>query len=317
VSLMFLLYQHHRKGYETLFSGIDRGAIIRPNEIKVHERVGRGSFGDVYRGMFRGTEVAVKKILAAQLTRDFVTELYQEAALMQEIRHPNVLTFMGVCTIPPEVCIITEYMPRGSVYILLHDTSYTLTYDRVRKMALDTCRGMNYLHRSTPAIIHRDLKSHNLLVDENFKVKVSDFGLSRIIEDEVATTLTACGTPCWTAPEILRNHRYGVEADVYSFAIVLWEFCTRLDPYEGMPPFQVVVAVATNGLRPDMPETVPARFKKIIKHCWEDAPEDRPGFDELIATFEALQVDDIQADTPQPKNVRRKKKATEKQITLD
>jgi len=114
------------------------------------------------------------------------------------MRHPHTLTFMGLCTNHPDICIITEYMPRGSVYQILHNKTIELSWDLIRRMALDTCKGMNYLHCSNPIIIHRDLKSHNLLVDESWKVKVSDFGLSRKIEDEVATTLTACGTPCWT-----------------------------------------------------------------------------------------------------------------------
>jgi serine/threonine protein kinase len=97
-----------------------------------------------------------------------------------------------------------------------------LSWSRVRRIAVDAAKGMAYLHYRNPAIIHRDLKSHNLLVDENWKVKVCDFGLSRIYGDTQGNAMTACGTPCWTAPEILRNSHYTTKADVYSFGIVLW-----------------------------------------------------------------------------------------------
>jgi len=114
----------------------------------------------------------------------------------------------------------------------------------IKRMMMDAAKGMNYLHKSNPMIIHRDLKSHNLLVDENWKVKVCDFGLSKILENQSDfNNMTACGTASWTAPEILRNEKYTEKADVYSYGIVLWECVTREDPYVGMPPFQVVLAV--------------------------------------------------------------------------
>lgn len=133
---------------------------------------------------------------------------------------------------------------------------------------------MAYLHGAQ--IIHRDLKSHNLLVDRHWTIKVGDFGLSRAM-DQTASTMTACGTPCWTAPEVLNNERYTIKADVYSFGICLWEMCTREDPYEGMPPYNVIIAVATKvfflgshrsnfeGLRPTpVPETTFNGFQVII-----------------------------------------------------
>jgi len=180
-------------------------------------------------------------------------------------------------------------MPRGSLFKTLHDETVELDHEMIRKMMFDAAKGMNYLHKSDPVIIHRDLKSHNLLVDENWKVKVCDFGLSKILETQSdVTTMTACGTPSWTAPEILRNEMYTAKADVYSFGIVLWECMTREDPYYGMPPFQVVLAVGTKGMRPTIPIDCPLKWKELITSCWSEDPNFRPSFDDIVVLLEDM-----------------------------
>jgi len=194
------------------------------------------------------------------------------------------------CTVAkPDLCIVTEFVSRGSLNKILHDKDVILELDHVRKMALDACKGMAYLHGAH--IIHRDLKSHNLLVDKNWNIKVADFGLSRAVEETGANlTLTACGTPCWTAPEVLRSQRYTFFADVYSFGICLWEMVARDDPYCGTPPYQVVIAVATTNLRPTMPKNMHTEFAQIITKCWDEIPETRPTFGNLIVNFTELQL---------------------------
>jgi len=205
---------------------------------------------------------------------------------MINLRHPNVLIFLGVCTEVPDICIVCEYMERGSLYDILHDSHYLISDEHIRKFCMDTAKGMSYLHQER--IIHRDLKSHNLLVDQFWKCKVSDFGLSRRIEDELSGTMTACGTPCWTAPEVLNNEKYGEKADVYSFAICLWEMCTREEPYHGRPPFRVVVAVATEGLRPTIPDDCNVFYRTLMTNCWSAYPDERPSFDEILDELEMV-----------------------------
>jgi len=165
-----------------------------------------------------------------------------------------------------------------------------LEWDLLIRIAIDVSRGMYYLHRSIPPIIHRDLKSHNLLVDDNFKVKIGDFGLSKLIVPETSyNAMTACGTPAWTAPEVLRNERYTTSADVYSFGLVLWELLSREEPHHGMPAFQVVFAVGTQGIRPPIPVNTPDDFALLIEECWSENPYDRPPFDEIVTRLEQFQ----------------------------
>jgi serine/threonine protein kinase len=121
----------------------------------------------------------------------------------------------------PNLCIVTEFVQRGALKGVLYDQSIRLPYQQRLRMLHGAALGVGHLHALEPAIIHRDLKPSNLLVDENWNVKVADFGFARIKEENA--TMTRCGTPCWTAPEILRGEKYSEKADVYSFGIIMWE----------------------------------------------------------------------------------------------
>jgi tRNA A-37 threonylcarbamoyl transferase component Bud32 len=261
---------------------------LKISEIQWGKRIGRGSFGEVYSATWRGTNVAVKKLSVHNLDREVLKEIFREVTIMRGLRHPNVLQFLGACTEPPDVYIVIEFMPKGSLYQIIHDKTIALPWDRIRTIAIDAARGMSYLHNSDPIIIHRDLKSQNLLVDDNWRVKVCDFGLSRIYKDTQSTKMTACGTPCWTAPEVLRRNRYTVKADVYSFGVVLWEMITREEPFKGMPPFQVILLVGTQGQRPDIPNYCPPQYAQLIEDCWQEDPDKRPSFEDIITRLESF-----------------------------
>jgi serine/threonine protein kinase len=124
---------------------------------------------------------------------------------MLRLRHPNVVLFMGAITRVPNLSIVTEFLPRGSLFRLIHRPNNQLDEKRRLRMALDVARGMNYLHNCTPVIVHRDLKSPNLLVDKNWVVKVCDFGLSRMKNNTFLSSRSTAGTAEWMAPEVLRN----------------------------------------------------------------------------------------------------------------
>eukprot|EP01090_Pellita_catalonica_P020957 TRINITY_DN7711_c0_g1_i1.p1 TRINITY_DN7711_c0_g1~~TRINITY_DN7711_c0_g1_i1.p1 ORF type:complete len:530 (+),score=70.55 TRINITY_DN7711_c0_g1_i1:14-1603(+) len=273
-------------GFTSLFEEIDPGDLI------VGVRIGKGSFAEVFKALWHGTEVAVKKLPAHSLTDDFYADLEREAELMQTLRHPNVLQFLGACMIAPDICIVMEFMPRGSLYKILHDNNIDLPWPLRKRMAVDAAKGMNYLHCSDPPILHRDLKSHNLLVDEHWKVKVCDFGLSRIFEQTLSATMTSCGTPCWTAPEVLRGQHYTEKADVYSFGIVLWEMVTREDPFKGMQPFRVVFAVGQQKLRPTMPADCPVEWRQLILDTWQEEHTERLSFAEAIKRLGTFTYED-------------------------
>ncbi|XP_039018769.1 probable serine/threonine-protein kinase SIS8 isoform X2 [Hibiscus syriacus] len=174
-------------------------------DLQIGERIGIGSYGEVYRADWNGTEVAVKKFLDQDFSGDALVQFKCEVEIMLRLRHPNVVLFMGAVTHSPHFSILTEFLPRGSLYKLLHRPNLQLDEKRRMRMALDVAKGMNYLHTSHPTIVHRDLKTPNLLVDKNWVVKVCDFGLSRMKHHTFLSSKSTAGTPEWMAPEVLRN----------------------------------------------------------------------------------------------------------------
>lgn len=210
-------------------SQIDSDLLEIPyDELELDKKIGRGSFGEVYKCHWRGTTIAVKVLTDQAMNEETMAEFKTEVNMMNKVRHPNVVLLMGICSTAPHLSIITEYLPRGSMYRLLHHTQVSLEFRRRLKMAIDISKGMAYLHSATPTIVHRDLKSPNLLVDENFTVKICDFGLARVKENTFVQTINGCaGTPNWMAPEVLRNEKFTEKADVFSMGVILWEVSDR------------------------------------------------------------------------------------------
>ncbi|KAK1287306.1 Serine/threonine-protein kinase EDR1 [Acorus calamus] len=252
-------------GYESTKSDVALDDVaeweIQWEEITLGERIGLGSYGEVYRGDWHGT-----------------------IRIMKRLRHPNVVLFMGAITRVPNLSIVTEFLPRGSLFRLIHRPNNQLDERRRLRMALDVARGMNYLHNCTPIVVHRDLKSPNLLVDKNWVVKVCDFGLSRMKQSTFLSSRSTAGTAEWMAPEVLRNEPSDEKCDVYSFGVILWELSTLQQPWGGMNPMQVVGAVGFQERRLDIPEDMDPVIADIITKCWQ-TPEQvnipRPGEPEV------------------------------------
>lgn len=153
-----------------------------------------------------------------------------------------VLQFIAACRKPPVYCIITEYMSQGTLRMYLNKKEpYSLSTETILRLALDISRGMEYLH--SQGVIHRDLKSNNLLLNDDMRVKVADFGTS-CLETQCQETKGNKGTYRWMAPEMIKEKPYARKVDVYSFGIVLWELTTALLPFQGMTPVQAAFAVA-------------------------------------------------------------------------
>ncbi|CAN8256586.1 unnamed protein product [Cochlearia groenlandica] len=258
-------------------------------DLQIGERIGIGSYGEVYRAEWNETEVAVKKFLDQDFSGDALTQFKSEIEIMLRLRHPNVVLFMGAVTRPPNFSILTEYLPRGSLYRLLHRPNHQIDEKRRMRMALDVAKGMNYLHTSHPTVVHRDLKSPNLLVDKNWVVKVCDFGLSRMKHHTYLSSKSTAGTPEWMAPEVLRNEPANEKCDVYSFGVILWELATSRIPWKGLNPMQVVGAVGFQNRRLEIPDDIDTTVAQIIRDCWQTEPHLRPSFTQLMRSLKRLQ----------------------------
>ena len=262
------------------------GIEIDYGEISMQEQIGNGAFAIVHRGTYRGVEVAVKRLKLNQVNERAVTDFHTELAVMKSLRHPNIVQAKGACVEP--VCLVTEFCSNGSLFDVLHNRDIELSWRLKLKLAYDAARGMNFLHTHSPIIIHRDLKSLNLIIDGDWNLKVSDFGLSRF---KVPTMMTGqCGTYQWMAPEVVGGHRYTESADVYSFGINLWEIYTRRIPHANLSPIQAAVAVMKKGLRPELPVDTPPDYAQLVRDCWAQNPLLRPSFGSILVRLGKITV---------------------------
>ena len=255
-------------------------------ELHMGARIGSGAFGEVVRAIYQGTDVAVKRMSSA--ATGAAGDFRREVALLTKLRHPHVVLFMGACVTPSELCIVMEFAANGSLWAVLHGRARGECTPRRRlQWAAETAKGMAYLHSRSPPIVHRDLKSGNLLVCQDWHIKVSDFGLARTKSSDAARTQV--GTYAWMAPEVLENKPYDERADIYSFAIVLWELLTAVEPFKGMHPMQVMRAI-DKGERPPVPPNpdCPPDYVALMRACWEREPEARPTFREGLERLSAM-----------------------------
>ncbi|KAL5778292.1 hypothetical protein ACOSP7_011218 [Xanthoceras sorbifolium] len=253
--------------------------------LKYEYKITSGSYGDLYKGTFCSQEVAIKVLMSEHLNENIRKEFAQEVYIMRNIRHKNVVQFIGACTRPPKLCIVTEFMSGGSMYDFLHKQKGGFKLPSLLRVAMDVSRGMNYLHQND--IIHRDLKAANLLMDENGVVKVADFGVARV-QPQSGVMTAETGTYRWMAPEVIEHKPYGHKADVFSFGIVLWELLTGKLPYEDLTPLQAAVGVVQKGLRPTIPRYTHREFAELLERCWQQDPSLRPEFSEITELLQHL-----------------------------
>ncbi|KAI3745247.1 hypothetical protein L1987_58356 [Smallanthus sonchifolius] len=281
---------------------------IDPQFLTLDHKVASGSFGDLYKGAYRSQEVAIKMLKAEHITTNMQQEFAQEVYIMRKIRHKNVVQFIGACTEPSNLCIVTEFMSGGSLYDYLHKQKGTFKLPVLLKVAIDISRGMNYLHQNN--IIHRDLKAANLLMDENDVVKVADFGVARV-KAQTGVMTAETGTYRWMAPEVIEHKSYDLKVDVFSFGIVLWELLTGKLPYEYLTPVQAAIGVVQKGLRPTIPKNTQPKLAKLLVRCWQKDSSLRPNFSEIIDILKKISTEVENAE-----DRRRAEKASNRFLSL-
>lgn len=275
-----IAYAGHCETISTMLRGAEWE--IQWDDLQIGDRIGIGSYGEVFHADLNGTEVAVKRFLDQDLTGDALVQFKCEVEIMLRLRHPNVVLFMGAVTRPPNLSILTEYLPRKSLYRLLHNPSHHIDERRRIRMAFDVAKGMNYLHTSHPTIVHRDLKSPNLLVDRNWNVKVCDFGLSRLKHQTFLSSKSTAGTPEWMAPEVLKNEPSNEKSDIFSYGVILWELLTMRVPWSELNAMQVVGAVGFQNRRLDIPADADPTIAQLITDCWQNEQQLRPCFAQIM-----------------------------------
>ncbi|XXG85125.1 hypothetical protein AAC387_Pa11g0272 [Persea americana] len=273
-----------------------RCCVIDCNEVDMNEAtlIGEGAYGEIYLVKWRGTNVAAKTIRPSIASNIRVKNIFlKELALWQRLLHPNIVQFLGVLNCD-RLIFLTEYLCNGSLYDILKKKG-RLDPVTVVAYALDIARGMNYLHQNKPhPVIHRDLTPRNILQDEAGRLKIIDFGLSKITlekESYGAYKMTGgTGSYRYMAPEVYRRESYGKHVDVFSFALVVYEMFHGGPTNRRESPESVADRRAYEDARPSLSSSVyPNAMKKLLQECWHKDPESRPSFEEIITQLELIQ----------------------------
>ncbi|XP_047040465.1 tyrosine-protein kinase Abl isoform X2 [Helicoverpa zea] len=284
-----LLYPAPKRSKPSVFplAPPDHWEIDRTDIVMKH-KLGGGQYGDVYEAAWKrgNITVAVKTLKDDTMAlKDFL----EEAAIMKEMRHPNLVQLLGVCTREPPFYIITEFMSRGNLLDYLRTGSRDCVPGAVvlMYMATQIASGMSYLE--SRSFIHRDLAARNCLVGENHLVKVADFGLARLMRDDTYTAHAGAKFPIkWTAPEGLAYNTFSTKSDVWAFGILLWEIATYgMSPYPGVD-LADVYHMLEKGYRMECPPGCPAAVYELMRGCWQWSPGDRPSFRDIHHALEHM-----------------------------
>jgi serine/threonine protein kinase len=263
---------------------------ISSNDLELHEQIGNGAFGTVYRATWltRHYIVAVKKIHFTHYNDKVKKEFFKELSFMDRLHSPHIVNFYGAYIETEKCALVMEYMSLGSLYKVLHEVKLILTWPEQLSIALQAAKGINYLHQLQEHVLHRDIKSSNFLIErahEGYTIKVCDFGLARTRNETTrqttTTKLTLICTLQWTAPEVLRLEQHTDKSDIYSLGVVLWELVTYEIPYDGHQN-SVICESVLRGERLHMPSNIPSNFRVLIDKCCAQNPNDRPNSSDLI-----------------------------------
>ncbi|XP_058849433.1 ephrin type-A receptor 8 [Acipenser ruthenus] len=266
---------------------------IEASRIKIEKIIGSGEFGEVCYGRMklpgkREIPVALKTLKSGyteKQRRDFLSE----ASIMAQFDHPNIIRLEGVVTRSKPVMIITEYMENGSLdsFLRRHDGQFTII--QLVGLLRGIAAGMNYL--SDLGYIHRDLAARNILVNSNLVCKVSDFGLSRVLEDDPDAAYTTSGGKIpirWTAPEAIAYRKFSSASDVWSYGVVMWEVTSYGErPYWNLTNRDVIKSV-DEGYRLPAPMGCPIALHQLMLDCWQKDRNERPKFCQIVTMLDKL-----------------------------
>ncbi|MCO5577545.1 hypothetical protein L7F22_031376 [Adiantum nelumboides] len=284
--------------YEAITRGLQ---IIRHSDLEELRELGSGTFGTVYHGKWRGTDVAIKRIKSSCFTgrpterERLIADFWREAYILGQLHHPNVVAFYGVVPDGPggTLATVTEYMVNGSLKQALQKKDRTLDRRKRLLIAMDVAFGMEYLHGKN--VVHFDIKCENLLVNlrdlQRPICKVGDLGLSKV-KQQTMVSGGVRGTLPWMAPELLNGSSSLVseKVDVFSFGIVLWELLTGEEPYASMHYGAIIGGIVSNTLRPPVPRWCDPAYRSLMERCWSADPSVRPTFSDIARSLRAMEA---------------------------
>jgi serine/threonine protein kinase len=291
-----LSFQHHNIGNdESSVSKNDidldltsvvtaRKSRIHFQELVVEREIGVGSYGKVWLGKWNHAPVALKFCKE----RNGINDIFSEIKVLLELPpHPNVVQMYGISCNSAQLVIVLEYCAGGSLDKLLFENDNLMQDNDMIALVKGIATGILHLHKHN--IIHRDLAARNVLLTASGEPKISDFGMSRIIERAEGRTNSQVGPIRWMAPESLSNKIYSKKSDIWMLGIVVYEIVARAEPHVDVDPVDVGVLIRDQGLTPEIPSHTPPVLREIMQSCWKQNPDDRPVSTTSILIFSSLQ----------------------------
>ena len=246
-------------------------------DLKFGEILGQGGFGTVFRGKWvsKGLDVALKKVCMPPEACD--------AKVMAELgEHPNILSFFGYARSYPDTIIVTALALKGSLYDYLYKKKQIPTEQQSLEWAKQIAYAMAYMHRLE--LVHRDLKSSNVLFTDDMRAQVCDFGTARTLEG--TTVSKVCGTCHWMAPEVANGEPINKKCDVFSFSLVVWELMEHKIPFHDARTGLMASMAIIGGKRPPITSEWPDYLSALTKQGWSQNPQDRPSFADIVTSLD-------------------------------
>lgn len=268
-------------------------------EVVIGKELGQGAYGTVHLGVYNKEQVAIKKLItdgkSEEQARDIYNEFRKEVWIMSGLQHPCIVNLKGY-SLAPCLAMVMELVPHGDLYKYLNTLTTKgekISWAMRLRIAWDIAKGMSFLHSTDPPLLHRDMKSPNVLMSSleptaEAVAKVADFGLTgHVYAGNMAAQKARdrdVANPVWLAPEIIREEPYATAADVYPYGIILWELFCQTHPFDEFK-FEFMTELERaikEGKRPTIPEDCPEDYAQFVKVCWDSEPSSRPSFKAII-----------------------------------
>ncbi|KAJ2160834.1 hypothetical protein GGF46_001964 [Coemansia sp. RSA 552] len=260
---------------------------IPADKLTIGVRIGTGGFKDCFRGVYQGVPVAVGKVRIGEFSLEDFAEIQNEINVLKQLRHENIVRFIGVCWDRHLLSIVTELCDNGDLYEYMRKQPKP-HFGQMTMFMHDIALGVSYLHLRRPRIVHRDLKSMNVLITSDKRAKINDFGLARICTRINTVVHTACGTPNWQAPEIWAvDPSYTEKVDVYACGLIFWEILQWNEgsyPYHEMNEHELYLRVRDRSERPSLArlQKHPKAMLDLIQEMWAQDPSKRPAMTQVV-----------------------------------
>lgn len=277
-------------GYKTRSrdATLSRHRGININDLHKKDKLASTPSGDSYRGVWQKNEIVLKVLNIRNVTQRISRDFNEEYPKLRIFSHPNILPVIGGCNSPPTLILVNQYMPMGSLYRVLHESSgVVVDLPQALRFASQIARGMAYLHSLERIIPEYFLNSRHIMIDEDLTARINMADCKFSFQEKGRVYY-----PAWMSPEALSKKitdRNWEASDMWSFAVLLWELATREEPFPDLSPMECGMKIALEGLRVQMKPGISSHLSKLIKICMNEDAGKRPKFDMVVPILEKMQ----------------------------